>query len=156
MTLPVVVVSGSRTIRSYWLFSQLLRSWLRAEKITDCILLQGEANFGVDCLARIFAKRNGLQLVGSPANWDVHGRKAGMLRNDTMANRADYWLAFWDGESSGTSHGIKRAKAKNLPATIFVMKPHPFADDKNIETLMKSRRLGIRVPHPSPTFYDYP
>ena len=37
---------------------------------------------------------------------DVHGKKAGYLRNVDMAEYADALVAFWDGKSKGTGHMI--------------------------------------------------
>lgn len=48
-----------------------------------------------------------------PADWNTHGKKAGILRNIEMADYADALLAFWDFKSSGTAHMIKQMKTRN-------------------------------------------
>ena len=138
----VFVISGSRTIRSYWLFSRHMRELLKDRSPNDTILLQGEAKFGIDRLARIFAKRNGWKNVGWPAAWDTQGRRAGMIRNATMMLHADHLIAAWDGVSNGTKHAISVAEAKKIPTDVVMLDASPDAEDRNIQSLVKYRRLG--------------
>lgn len=138
----VFVISGSRSIRSYWLFSREMRKLLKDRSPSDTILLQGEAKFGIDRLARIFAKRNGWKCVGWPANWDTQGRRAGMVRNASMLLHADHLIAAWDGVSNGTKNAINVAETRNIPTNVITMEASPEADDRNIQSIVKYRRLG--------------
>jgi len=53
-----------------------------------------------------------------PANWAKHGRSAGMIRNDEIAKYADRCVAFWDGESRGTSDVIARFERLGKPVEV--------------------------------------
>jgi len=138
----VYVISGSRTIRSYWEFSRHMTACLKDRSKADTILLQGEAKFGVDRLARIFAKRNGWKCVGWPANWEANGRRAGMVRNASMLLHADNLIAVWDGVSSGTRNAIDTAERRSIPSTVIRIEGAEDAEDRNIQSLVKYRRLG--------------
>lgn len=58
-----------------------------------------------------------------PADWDKHGRAAGPIRNQAMAEYADALIAVWDGESKGTRDMISRARARGLKVFIYYYKP---------------------------------
>lgn len=52
--------------------------------------------------------------------WDVHGKRAGVFRNQEIVDKADRVVAFWDGESKGTLDTIKRTlKARKHLEVIF-------------------------------------
>lgn len=61
---------------------------------------------GADHLGYLFAKQNKAKCFTFPAKWELHGKKAGFIRNTEMAEFADGVIAFWDGESRGTKHMI--------------------------------------------------
>lgn len=39
-----------------------------------------------------------------PADWTTYGKKAGYIRNEAMAEKADAVIVFWDGKSPGAGH----------------------------------------------------
>lgn len=41
-----------------------------------------------------------------PAEWDKYSRSAGFKRNAETADKCDYCLILWDGQSHGTKHDI--------------------------------------------------
>lgn len=47
-------------------------------------------------------------------DWDEHGKAAGPIRNNKMANYADALIAVWDGQSNGTKNMIENAIEENL------------------------------------------
>ena len=65
---------------------------------------------GADMMGEKFAREHDLPLTIMEAEWDVHGKSAGYLRNEEMAKYADACVCFWDGESKGTEHMINIAK----------------------------------------------
>jgi hypothetical protein len=69
---------------------------------------------GADTLAENYAKQLGLPVKVFPADWDKHGKSAGYLRNQQMAEYADMLVAFWDGKSKGTKHMIDLALIHKL------------------------------------------
>lgn len=75
---------------------------------------------GVDLLGKQWAINNGVPVKMFPANWKLHGNKAGFIRNVEMANYANALIAIWDGESSGTKHMIGIAKKLKLRVFIYL------------------------------------
>lgn len=72
------------------------------------LLIHGDAE-GADTLAGLWARSNGVQEVACPANWAVHGNKAGTIRNLAMLSLApDVVIAFPGGR--GTAHMVRIAK----------------------------------------------
>lgn len=78
---------------------------------------------GVDSLGLAWATRNGIRVSMFEANWNLHGKRAGYLRNVEMAENADALIAVWDGNSRGTKHMIDIAKRKGLK--VFVREVTP-------------------------------
>lgn len=69
----------------------------------DRIILVHGAARGADQLAASIGKSMGFTLEPHPAQWDVHGKTAGPIRNKEMVELgADLVLAFPRGSSRGT------------------------------------------------------
>lgn len=73
---------------------------------------------GADTLGERYAEEKGFKVKRFPADWNIHGKKAGILRNEEMANYADTCVAFWDSQSKGTAHMIKRATELGLKVRV--------------------------------------
>jgi ABC-type hemin transport system substrate-binding protein len=72
------------------------------------ILIHGDAR-GADRLAHGYGVENSMNVVRVPALWDVHGNKAGALRNFAMLElKPDIVVAFPGG--AGTAHMVRIAK----------------------------------------------
>lgn len=69
---------------------------------------------GADALGERYAKEHDILLRVYPADWELHGKAAGLIRNREMAMNAEALVAFWDGESPGTRHMIDTAKKMGL------------------------------------------
>jgi len=69
---------------------------------------------GADSLGERFAKENNFPIKYFPANWNLHGKSAGYIRNEEMAKYADHLIAFWNGKSKGTKHMIDLANKYKL------------------------------------------
>jgi predicted polyphosphate/ATP-dependent NAD kinase len=81
--------------------------------ITINILVHGACS-GADTLADRWAKRNEVTVVQYAADWAVHGRAAGPIRNRDMARcGADLCIAFAGGK--GTANMIAEATAAGIP-----------------------------------------
>jgi len=108
-----VLVCGSRT----WRNSIRVHSRLKALP-RRTIVMHGGAG-GADTIADEAALRYGHQVEVYPANWEEHGKKAGILRNLVMLDQQP-WLviAFWDGKSRGTKHTIDEALKHGIPVEI--------------------------------------
>lgn len=77
----------------------------------DLVVVSGVGR-GVDRAGEAFAKRYGYHVERFPAFWEVHGKKAGPLRNVQMAEYADELLLIWDGFSIGSGHMKKQMELR--------------------------------------------
>ena len=74
---------------------------------------------GADDMGAGIARANGMEVLKFPADWDKHGKSAGVIRNQQMAQEADGLIAFWDGKSKGTKHMIEAATRCGLEVHIY-------------------------------------
>ena len=113
---PVIklIIAGGRNFRDYAYMKQecdfILSKLINTHKIE---IISGGAK-GADNLGQEYARENNYTLTIMKADWDKHGKSAGYVRNQEMANVATHVLAFWDGESRGTKHMIDIAKKDGL------------------------------------------
>ena len=84
----------------------------------DAVVISGGAR-GVDRVAVEYARRRRLITEVYPADWETHGKSAGFIRNQTIVERADQIVAFWDGTSKGTADTIRRARAAGKPIMVI-------------------------------------
>ena len=113
-----VIIAGGRDFQDYQLLRStmdaLLRNKLRKEKI---VVICGMAK-GADMLGARYAKERGYHVRYFPAEWDKLGKRAGIVRNEQMAQNADALVAFWDGSSHGTKNMIETAERYNLAVRV--------------------------------------
>lgn len=64
---------------------------------------------GVDSIAAAYAREHGLELVEFLPEYEKYGRGAPLRRNHQIIEAADLVLAFWDGQSRGTSYTVREA-----------------------------------------------
>jgi hypothetical protein len=82
---------------------------------TDTTIVHGNAR-GADRIAHQEAQKLGLLVESHPADWERHGKRAGVIRNEEMADLgAELCIAFWDGSSKGTEHMISAARMRGIP-----------------------------------------
>ncbi len=85
----------------------------------DATIIHGGAA-GADRLAANAAHRRGNPVEEFLADWGLHGRRAGIVRNLEMLDQEpDLVLAFWDGESRGTKHTIDEATRRGIPVEVI-------------------------------------
>jgi hypothetical protein len=102
-----IIVAGSRGFNDYQLLKSKLDFFLK-DKLPNVIIISGTAK-GADTLGERYAKENNLECIRKPADWELHGRRAGYIRNEAMASIADACIVFWDGNSPGTKNMIEIA-----------------------------------------------
>jgi len=73
---------------------------------------------GADAMAKGFAKLYQYEYKEFPADWKQHGKAAGPIRNQQMAEYGTHLLAFWDGKSKGTRDMINKARIRRLKVDI--------------------------------------
>ena len=106
-------VIGTRTFENYQQLCETLGNLAN----TPTEIISGGAT-GADALAERYAKENNLPLTIHLANWKEYGKAAGPIRNKTIIEECEQLVAFWDGQSKGTNHTIKTAKAKGKPTKV--------------------------------------
>lgn len=87
---------------------------------------------GADAGAALFAKEMGLVSRVYPADWNTHGKAAGVIRNQEMLDQEEpvRVIAFWDGKSKGTLDMITRAVRGFVPVWI---EPPPETEERQRE-----------------------
>jgi SLOG family YspA-like protein len=72
-----------------------------------------------DMLADHFARYYGFVVQPFPADWEKHGKRAGILRNLQMLDeQPDLVLAFQRDGSRGTQHTIDEARRRGIPVEV--------------------------------------
>ena len=82
----------------------------------ECVV-SGACPTGVDHDAEAWAETLGIPVVRFPALWRTHGRRAGPIRNQEMADYADALAVFPGGR--GTADMLSRAKRRGLQVYDF-------------------------------------
>jgi len=102
-----VAIVGGRYFNNYKLLSQKCDS-----------ILKNQSNITVLCgLAK--GKERGYKVLYYPALWDLHGKRAGFIRNAEMRANADGVIAFWDGISRGTKEMIDESVKLGLKVRVI-------------------------------------
>lgn len=113
-----VAVVGSRSIRDKeFVFQQLDYYLSRLMKDYEVIIVSGGAN-GIDKLSEKFAKERKLKTEIYLPDWNLHGKKAGILRNTQIVENSDYLIAITTG-SKGTQDSINKAINRGMPIKII-------------------------------------
>lgn len=86
----------------------------------EVVIVHGDCPTGADKLADDWAKSYDIKRERHPANWGLHGKAAGPLRNKKMVDLgADLVLAFPKGKSKGTRNCIKLAEEAGLTVKVY-------------------------------------
>ncbi len=112
-----VIIAGGRDFNDYELLCSRMDHLLSKRSLSEVTIISGCAK-GADSLAIRYASDRGYSIQKFPADWDKYGKRAGILRNEQMANVATHLVAFWDGKSKGTSHMIQIASDKGMRVVV--------------------------------------
>lgn len=117
------IIAGSRTFDNHNLLNETL--YVYRKQITEVV--SGCAR-GADTMGEEWAAREGIPCKRFPADWKTHGKKAGILRNQQMADYADMAIVFWDGTSKGTKNMIDEMqwRSKDCVVVCYDKTPEPF------------------------------
>ena len=110
-----VVITGARNFNSYKDLSAKLKELLKQ----DDLVITGNAQ-GVDAIAELFCKHNGIQNIKCLANWEGQGKQAGGIRNTLMLTlfAVDQVYAFPSSISRGTWDCVNKAKERNISVLV--------------------------------------
>lgn len=114
-----VIIAGTRSFTDYALLERYCNTVLYNKQMTGekIIILSGHCR-GVDVLGERYANSKGYQVELYPAEWERYGKRAGIIRNEIMVQRAEALIAIWDGQSHGTQNIIKLAERYGLKIRI--------------------------------------
>ena len=112
-----VIICGGRDFDDLMLLAERMGHF--TQRAFHVQVISGKAK-GADSLGEIWARDfTDMPVLEFPADWDKHGRRAGWIRNNQMAEVATHVVAFWDGKSRGTKMMIDIARDKDLPLKII-------------------------------------
>lgn len=111
-----VIIAGGRTFKDFDLLCKKVDKILSRQDEIE--IVSGTAR-GADKLGERYAELRGYEVKRFPADWGNHGKAAGYIRNEEMAQYADALIAFWDGKSRGTQHMIRTAEEQGLKTRII-------------------------------------
>lgn len=119
-----VIVCGSRGFVKYYVVKKNLDLILKNLDKDYLEIVSGSCKNSPDILGEYYAVKelgfslgNGLRRF--PAQWEVYGKIAGMIRNEEMAEYSTHCVAFWDGKSTGTKNMIENAEKYNLKLRVI-------------------------------------
>jgi len=87
-------------------------------------IVHGGCRTGVDAaVAKHFERVVPMKVF--PADWDMHGKAAGSIRNAQMAEYADELLLVWDGKSRGSASMKREMEKRGKPVHEQLTKGRP-------------------------------
>ena len=116
--LPRIIIAGCRGYTDYPQFCQWLDALLKPYEAYE--LVSGCAK-GPDTMAIRYCSQDPRcrYIHRMPADWELYGKRAGMIRNAEMAKLGTHLIAFWDLVSHGTKQMIAVATRMKLITTII-------------------------------------
>ncbi|MEV6638073.1 SLOG family protein [Actinoplanes sp. NPDC051470] len=114
-----IIVTGSRT----WTDEKRIREALHYYRVLfgrSATVVHGECPYGADRLAGLVAVEYGMSVETHPAQRDLHGKRAGFLRNAHMVELgADVCLAFIKANSKGATMCANLAEKAGITTQRF-------------------------------------
>lgn len=106
-----ILVCGGRNFSDYDFMSRVLDAFAATNDIE--IVIHGAAR-GADAMADHWARKNRFRVHAFPADWNKHGKAAGVIRNRQMLyeGRPTHVFAFPGGK--GTANMVQIATAAGL------------------------------------------
>jgi len=111
------IIAGSRGVS----FNQVKEALLLCSWTAEITVVVSGTAIGADQHGEAWAKLCGLAVERYPADWKLHGKAAGPIRNRQMAENAEGLIAIWDGESRGTKNMIDTAKSLGLRVFVHII-----------------------------------
>ena len=115
-----VIIAGSRTARYADVVEAITHATGGGKNLAGITEVVCGMATGADTHGRTWARAMDIPVREFPADWDKHGKSAGMIRNKQMAGYADAALVVWDGVSRGSKDMICRIKKLRKPLFVWV------------------------------------
>jgi hypothetical protein len=114
-----ILVTGSRDWTDVAVIDDALREAVRGVPADEVVIVHGDCPTGADAIVDMLALASGFTVEKYPAQWEVHGKAAGPIRNAKMVeDGADVCLAFPQGVSRGTRGCIELAKVAGIETLV--------------------------------------
>ena len=113
-----LIIAGGRDFQDWDLLCKTLDELVGAREL-EIEVVSGTAR-GADQLGERWAQLRGYPVRQFPADWQQHGKQAGWLRNQQMAQYATHCVCFWDSKSRGTGHMINLARQQGLNLKVVI------------------------------------
>lgn len=110
-----LAIVGSRSFTDYTYFKECMKQFENSE---ISYIISGGA-VGADTLAEKYAAENNIPVKIFYPDYNLHGKKAPILRNTTIVENSDVVVAFWNGVSGGTRDSINKARKLKKAVVIF-------------------------------------
>jgi len=114
-------IVGSRNFTDYESFKnaifKVLQGWNIELKDVENIVSGGAK--GADTLAEKFAKEYDINMNVYKPNWNLYGKKAGIIRNTDIVENSTHMIAFPSRYGKGTQDSITKAKNKKIPIKVL-------------------------------------
>lgn len=107
-----LAIVGGRDYTDYTNFKQIVDDYCKELNQKPEFIISGGAK-GVDSMVETYARENSIQTIIFKPDWNIHGRKAGILRNTDIIEAATHVLALPTSKSIGTHDSINKAKKLN-------------------------------------------
>lgn len=130
-----LIIAGSRNLQ---LTVEDIDKYIRKFNLEPTVVVSGLSG-NVDLLGKRWAERHSIPVEGYPADWAMHDRAAGPIRNREMAINADALLLIWDGTSKGSRSMLNEARKHKL----LIYQEIISEKDKKIEE-PKAKSIKIR------------
>ena len=108
-----VLVTGGRDFNDTDLVAKVI--WLIAGKCAErnlkMVLIHGAAR-GADIACGFYAASIGVETRVFPANWDVHGKAAGFIRNKQMLDEGHPHICIAFPGGRGTANMVEQCKSR--------------------------------------------
>jgi hypothetical protein len=121
-----ILIAGSRDFDDYEYLevqmNYILHEIIKEDEVWDNVIILSGGARGADKLGEQFADVYDFGIEQHIPDWNKHGRKAGILRNKVMVDKADLVVVFWDGKSRGSKHVIEYSKEVGKDAVVFKYK----------------------------------
>ena len=109
-----LAIVGSREFTDYERFCLVVDGYHAFEASE---IVSGGAR-GTDTMAERYAFERNIPIKVHVAEWNVHGKSAGPIRNQKIVDDADEMIAFVNKHSIGTFDSIRRATKKGIPVVM--------------------------------------
>ena len=116
-----LAIVGSRNFTDYDNFKlaviKVLQEWnITLEQIDN--IVSGGAK-GADTLAERFSQEYQIKMVIYRPDWNLYGKRAGILRNTDIVESSTHMIAFPSRSGKGTQDSIRKAKDNKIPVKVL-------------------------------------